>query len=315
MQLGYWLSSEEHGPNELVEFACRAEQAGFSFAVISDHYHPWTKRQGQSPFVWSVLGGIAQRTQTLRLGTGVTCPIMRLHPAIVAQAAATAANMLEGRFFQGVGTVERLNEHILGQHWPAPDVRLDMLEEAIGVLRALLTASDGPHSHHGRFFTVEEAQIFSRPSEPPPIFVAASGPAAAKLAGRVGDGLIAVVPDTELVQAFGNHKPKYGQVKVCWAPDEATARGTVREFWPTGGIPGSLNPELRTPAEFEQAATLVTDDQLAEKIVCGPDPARHMAAIRAYESAGFDHVSIHQVGPDQAGFFSFYAREILPQLR
>lgn len=313
MQLGYWLSSEEHGPTDLVSFACRAEQVGFQFALISDHFHPWTSRQGQSPFVWSVLGGIAQTTRRITLGTAVTCPLLRIHPAIVAQAAATTAAMLPGRFFLGVGTGERLNEHILAQHWPPPEVRLDMLEEAIQLMRSLWT--DDLHSHHGRFFTVEDARVFTRPEQPVPIFMAASGPKAAELAARIADGLIAVTPDKQLVERFavGAERPRYGQVKVCWAPDEAAAVNIVREFWPTAGVPGSLNPELRLPSDFEQAATLVTDEQLRQAIVCGPDPARHIEAIERYADAGFTHVSIHQVGPDQDGFFSFYSREILPR--
>ena len=272
MQLGYWLSSEEHRPADLVRWAARAEATGFDFAMISDHYHPWTSRQGQSPFVWAVLGGIAQVTQRLRLGTGVTCPLLRLHPAIVAQAAATVACLLPGRFFLGVGTGERLNEHILGQHWPPADVRLDMLEEAIVVLRQLWQG--GEQSHHGRYFTLEDAQLFTRPDEPPPVLVAASGRQAAMLAGRAGDGLIAVQPSHDLVHDFSEHggqgKPRYGQVKVCWAADEATALRTVSDVWPTGGLPGGLNAELARSSDFEQAASLVTPEQLAKAIVCGP---------------------------------------------
>src|SRR6186997_734236 len=152
-EIGYFLSSEEHGPRDLVRFAKMAEYAGLRAAWISDHYHPWVDRQGQSPFVWSVIGGIAQTTQQLRLGTGVTCPTMRIHPAIIAQAAATAAAMMPGRFFLGVGTGENLNEHILGDHWPPHDLRLAMLEEAVDVIRLLWQG--GTQTHRGCHYVVE----------------------------------------------------------------------------------------------------------------------------------------------------------------
>jgi G6PDH family F420-dependent oxidoreductase len=316
VEIGYWLSSEEHPPNDLVCFAQRAEEVGFSFAVISDHFHPWLDQQGHSPFVWSVIGGIAQVTRRLTIGTGVTCPMIRTHPAIIAHAAATAACMLPGRFFLGVGSGENLNEHILGTHWPPPDVRLDMLEEALAVMRLLWQG--GSRSHHGPYYTVEDANIYTRPEHPPPVIVAASGTRAGKLAGRVGDGLIAVAPNRKLVEAFaqsgGSGKPRYGQVKVCWAADEAQARRTAHTIWPNGALPGPLTTELREPDQFEAACELVTEDQVAERIVCGPDPERHVAAIRAFVDAGFEHVSVHQVGPDQDGFFTFYQREVLPRL-
>lgn len=315
--IGYALSSEEHAPNDLVRYARRAEEVGFSFALISDHYHPWIDRQGHSPFVWSVIGGIAQATQRLRLGTGVTCPIIRMHPAIIAQAAATSAVMLPGRFFLGVGTGENLNEHIVGLHWPPHQVRLAMLEEAIAVIRQLWQG--GMQSHHGRYFTVENARIYTLPDHPPPIMVAAGGPRAAELAGRIGDGLIGTAPQKELVQQFeaagGAGKPRYGQLTVCWAQDEATARRTAYEIWPNAGVKGELSQELPTPAHFEQAAGMVREDDIAQKIVCGPDPERHIQGIRQFIDAGYDHVYVHQVGPDQEGFFQFYAREVLPQLR
>jgi coenzyme F420-dependent glucose-6-phosphate dehydrogenase len=317
MQLGYWLSSEEHGPGDLVGNAARAEEAGFAFAIISDHFHPWIGTQGQSPFVWSVLGGISQVTQRLRLGTGVTCPLIRLHPAIVAQAAATAATMLPGRFFLGVGTGENLNEHILGDRWPPADQRLEMLEEAIEVLRLLWRP--GSHSHRGRYYQVEDAQVYTLPEQPIPLMVAASGARAAELAGQVADGLISVLPNAELPRRFdasgGQGKPRYGQVRVCWAADEGQARRTVHKIWPTGGLPGVLSTELREPALFEAASSAVTEAQAVESVACGPDPDQHLRAIQRFVEAGFDHVAVHQVGPDQAGFFEFYAREILPKLR
>lgn len=316
-QIGYALSSEEHSPNDLVKYAQQAEAAGFPFALISDHFHPWVSRQGNSPFVWSVIGGIAQVTERLRLGTGVTCPTMRIHPAIVAQAAATAAAMMPGRFFLGVGTGENLNEHILGDRWPAHDIRLERLEEAVRVIRQLWQG--GMQTHRGKYYTVENARLFTLPDEPPPIVVAASGPQAADLAGRIGDGLIGAAPDTEVVQQFdragGSGKPCYGQFTVCWAPDAAEARRTAFEWWPNAAIQGELSQELPTPTFFEQAAQMIGEDAVVQTIVCGPDPRPHLDQIQAYVDAGYDHIYVHQVGPDQEGFLRFYQREILPKFQ
>ncbi len=316
VEVGYALSSEEHRPNDLIRHARLAEEAGFTFALISDHYHPWVDAQGHSPFVWSVIGGIAQVTERLRLGTGVTCPTIRIHPAIIAQAAATAAAMMPGRFFLGVGTGENLNEHILGDRWPAHDVRAEMLDEAVAVIRLLWQG--GTQSHRGSYYTVENARLYTQPEEPTPIVVAAGGPKAATLAGRIGDGLCATTAERSLVEGFeragGTGKPRYGQMTVCWAEDEASARRTAHELWAFAALPGELSQELPTPAHFEQAVQIVTEEQVAESIVCGPDPERHIAKLREYADAGFDHVYVHQVGPNQEGFLRFYEREILPRV-
>ena len=315
-EIGYALSSEEHTPNDLVRWAALAEESGFGFALVSDHYHPWVDRQGHSPFVWAVIGGIAHATRRLRLGTGVTCPTFRMHPAIVAHAAATAAAMLPGRFFLGVGSGENLNEHVLGQRWPAPDERLEMLEEAVEVMRLLWEG--GVQTHRGRHFRVEEARLYTRPDEPPPIMVAASGPSAAELAGRIGDGFIGTAPKRETIEQFeragGRGRPRYGQVTVCWAQDEAAARKTAREWWPNVAVAGQLSQELRMPVHFEQASAMVTEDDVAEVVACGPDPQRHLELIGTYLDAGYDHVYVHQVGPDQEGFFRFYREQVLPKL-
>jgi G6PDH family F420-dependent oxidoreductase len=315
--IGYAMSSEEHKPNDLVRHARRAEEVGFGFALISDHFHPWVDSQGHSPFVWSVLGGIAQATERLRVGTGVTCPTIRIHPAIIAQAAATVATMMPGRFFLGVGTGENLNEHVLGDRWPAHDERLAMLEEAIAVMRLLWQG--GSQTYRGEFYAVENARLYTLPDEPIPVMVAASGPKAAEVAGEQGDGLINTSPAREIVKAFdgagGKGKPHYGQLTVCWARDEAAARRTALKIWPNAGLPGELSQELPTPAHFEQAAKLVTEEALAEQVVCGPDSKRHIEQIRKFLDAGYEHVYVHQVGPDQDGFFNFYAEQVLPKLR
>jgi G6PDH family F420-dependent oxidoreductase len=317
VELGYKLSSEEHAPNDLIAYARRAEEAGFSFAMVSDHYHPWVDRQGQSPFVWGVLGGISQVTRRLAVTTGVTCPTIRIHPAIIAQAAATAAMLLPGRFMLGVGSGENLNEHILGTVWPSAAVRQEMLAEAIEVIRSLWEGDFT--SHRGRYYTVENARIYSLPQQPPPIFVAASGPKAAELAATQGDGLIATAPNKEAVQAFdkagGKGKPRYAELAVCWAADEATARKTAYEIWPNTAIDGELSQELPLPRHFGQAAKMLREEDVAKSISIGPDPERHRASIRKYVETGFDHVAIHQVGPDQEGFCRFYEREILPAFK
>jgi coenzyme F420-dependent glucose-6-phosphate dehydrogenase len=314
-ELGYALSSEEHAPNDLVRYAQKAEGTGFSFAAISDHFHPWVDQQGHAPFVWSVIGAISHATTKLRLGTGVTCPTVRIHPAIIAQAAATATCMMPGRFFLGVGSGENLNEHILGDHWPPAAVRQDMLAEAVAVMRQLWEG--GYQSFDGAYYTVENARIYTLPDEPPPIVMAAAGPKAAELAGSVADGLWAVAPNGELVDTFrqaGGEGPRYGQVTVCWAPDEDSAKKTAYEWWPNAGLGGELSQELPLPRHFEQAAQLVTPDDLAEKIPLGPDPERHLESIKAFVDAGYDHVYIHQIGPDQDGFFDFFERELAPRL-
>jgi G6PDH family F420-dependent oxidoreductase len=314
MELGYHLSSEEHDARTLVRLAGRAEEVGFGFATIADHFHPWTDAQGQSPFVWGVLGGIAATTSMLRVGTAVTCPLIRTHPAIVAQAAATAAAMFGDRFFLGLGTGENLNEHVTGQRWPPVDVRREMLEEAASVIRQLWRG--GLQSHHGRYYTVENARIYTLPDELPPIYVAAAGPASSRLAGRIGDGLIGIAPQAGTVRRFreagGSGKPCIGQLKVCWAASEAEARRVAHAVWPIAAIPGQIGQELALPSYFEQAAQPLREEDVARVVVCGPDLQAHADAIRAFGEAGFDHVTIHQVGPDQEGFFRFFERELLP---
>ena len=312
MQIGYALSSEEHAPLDLVRSAIRAEEAGFGFSLISDHYHPWIDRQGQNPFVWSVIGAIAASSPSIRLGTGVTCPLIRIHPAIVAQAAATAAAMMPGRFFLGVGTGENLNEHVLGDRWPSSSERREMLEEAIDVLR-LLWKGD-LCSFEGKHYRVEDARLYTLPEEPIPIVVAAGGVEAAKLAARAGDGLVSTTPETEITQTYrdaGGSGATYGMLTVCWAASEAEARATALEWWPNAALKGPLAQELPLPSHFEEAAAMVDEESIAETIVCGPDPEAHLSGIRKFADAGFDHVYVHQVGPDQDGFIDFYEREVL----
>ncbi len=316
-KIGYFLSSEEHAPKALVEQAGSAERAGFDALWISDHYHPWNDEQGQSAFVWSVLGAIAQATDRLPIYTAVTCPTLRIHPAVVAQAAATAAVLCEGRFGLGVGTGEALNEHIFGDVWPQTDVRLEMLEEAIELIRLLWEGKNT--SSRGKHYTVENARIYTLPDAPPPILVSGFGPKSIELAGRVGDGYMSTMADPEMVRQFraagGAGKPTQAGLKVCWGKDEGAARKTAYRLWPNSGLPGELSQVLPTPRHFEQAASLVTEEMIGQSIVCGPDVDRHVAAVQEYVAAGYDEVYVGQIGPEQDGFFGFYQREVLPRLR
>lgn len=314
-EFGYFLSCEEHTPAELVEQARMAEQAGFTSLWISDHFHPWNGEQGQSPFVWSVIGALSQAV-SLPVETAVTCPTVRTHPAVVAHAAATAAVQLEGRFRLGVGTGEALNEHVLGDPWPQASVRLEMLEEAVQVMRQLFTGKQV--SHRGRHYTVENARLFTVPDEPVPIDVSAFGEKAVELAGRIGDGLITMAPDAEGIESFrrggGGSKPVRAGLKVCWGTDADEALRTAHRLWPNEQLPGELPQILPNPAHFEQAAELVTPEQVRAAVACGPDPEAHVAAVKEYVDAGFDTVYVNQIGKEQRGFFDFYRSEVLPQL-
>jgi G6PDH family F420-dependent oxidoreductase len=316
VRIGYWLSSEEHSAPQLVANAVAAEDAGFETAMLSDHFHPWVPRQGQSPFAWSVLGAIAQVTTRLEIGTGVSAAVHRQHPTLLAQAAATVATLMPGRFLLGLGTGERLNEQITGERWPRPSERRTMLEEAVTIIRRLW---DGENlNYDGTHFRVEHAQLFSLPVDPPPIVIAASGPRSAKLAAELGDGLLSVTPDPRIVETFeangGAGKRRAAQLHVCVAEDEDEARRVARQWWPQGPLPGSVLSELAQPREFEALAEVVDDDAVADAVVCGPDPKRHLQALRRYVGAGFESIYVHQIGPQQEEFLRFYSDEVLPEL-
>jgi G6PDH family F420-dependent oxidoreductase len=316
VSVGYFLSSEEHGPRELVQQARWAEQAGFERLWVSDHFHPWLDEQGQSPFVWGVIGALSEAT-SLPITTAVTCPTIRMHPAIVAQAAATAALQCPGGFTLGVGSGEALNEHVTGEKWPVAGQRLDMLEEAVDVIRKLHTGDEV--SHRGDHYTVENARLYSVPGEPVPIYVSAFGPRAVEFAARIGDGYCVTTPDADLVEQFrahgGGDKPVQGGVKVCWAASEEAGVATARRLWPNEALGGQLAQELHRPADFAAATELVTEGMIAEQLACGPDVDAHVAAVTAYAEAGFDEVYVQQIGPEQEPFFEAWANEVLPQLK
>jgi coenzyme F420-dependent glucose-6-phosphate dehydrogenase len=312
---GYTLSSEEHAPGDLVRYAQRAEEVGFDFVSMSDHFHPWVSAQGHSPFVWSVLGAIAATTDRLRVGVGVTCPTIRIHPAVLAQATATTSLLFEGRFFWGVGSGEALNEHILGHRWPPAEVRLAMLEEAVDVVRRLWTGETV--DHRGQFYEVDNAKIFDPPAEAPPVIVSGYGPKAIELAARIGDGYWGNAPDGELVARYrdnGGTGSRYAQLHVCWSKDAGAARKTVHEVWPNGGVPGQLSQDLPTWTHFEQAASMVTEGHATEHVPCGPDVEPILDSVRTYLDAGYDHLYFHQIGPDQDGFLRFWSTDLQPAL-
>jgi G6PDH family F420-dependent oxidoreductase len=311
MKLGLFLSSEEWGPVDLVRQAQRGEEAGFHALWISDHYHPWIDEQGHSPFVWGTIGAIAQATN-MRVTTGVTCPTVRIHPAVIAHAAATASILLEGRFQLGVGSGEALNEHILGDRWPPAETRLEMLEEAVEVIRTLWQG--GNQDHRGKHYLVENARIYDLPDEPPEILVSGFGPLATKLAARIGDGYCTTAPDEliELYRSEGGKGPVQAGTKVCFDSDEAKARETAYRLWPNEHLPGELAQVLPTPAHFEQASELVTEDMVADTVPCGPDLDRHMEALQEYADAGVDELFVQQIGPNQDEFFDTWAKEVLP---
>ncbi len=316
MRIGYFLSSEEFDPQQLIEQARLAEQAGFDALWISDHYHPWNDEQGQSPFVWGVIGAISQVCQ-LPVTTAVTAPTLRLHPAVVAQAAATAAVQLEGKFTLGVGTGEALNEHIFGDAWPAESVRLEMLEEAIAVMRSLW---QGEFTYHrGKHYTVENARIYTRPDKAPQVYVSAFGDKSFDLALRVGDGFITTQPDGDRVAEWkakaGPDKPTQAGFKVCVADTEDEGVAIAHRLWANAGLPGELSQVLPSPKHFEQASELVTEDMTRESTVCGKAVDQHAEAFQPYVDAGFDEVYISNMGPHYRDFFDLYADKVLPQLR
>jgi G6PDH family F420-dependent oxidoreductase len=311
MKIGYFLACEELEPHALIRQARRAEAAGFHALWISDHYHPWNDEQGHSPFVWSVIGALAEATD-LPVTTGVTCPTVRIHPAIVAQAAATSGVLHRGRFSLGVGSGEALNEHILGDRWPEAAVRLEMLEEAVEVIRLLWQG--GQQSHHGRHYTVENARVYDLPEQLPLILVSGFGPQAIELAARIGDGFVTTKPDKDGIdryRAAGGKGPVHAGSKVCFMDDAEKALETVLRLWPNEGLPGELAQVLPTPAHFEQACELVTGDHIASPV--GPDLDRHVESLGQYADAGVDELYVQQIGPEEDAFFDTWASEVLPR--
>jgi len=315
MRFGYFLSAEEYTPGELVAQARAAEEAGFEALWISDHFHPWNDEQGESPFVWSMIGAISQVCD-LPVTTAVTCPTVRTHPAVIAQAAATSAVMLDGRFILGVGSGEALNEHILGTPWPSADVRLEMLEEAVELIRRLWEGEVVTTA--GKHYSVDTARIYTLPDQPPPIYVSAFGPKALDVAARIGDGFITTQDDADMVSSWkekSGGKPAQGGVKVSWADTQEEGVEIAHRLWANAGLPGELSQVLPSPQHFEQASELVTKESTAESVVCGPDIDKHVEAMQSYVDAGLDEVYVANMGPNFLAMIEAYGRDVLPALK
>ena len=313
-QLGWWLSGEEHDPRALVTHAVLAEAAGFETAMISDHLQPWVRHQGNGSFVWTVIGAIANATERLEVGTGVTAMVHRNNPVNVAQAACTAAVMLGDRFFLGVGSGERLNEQPFGERWPRPGERRAQLEEAINVIRQLF---DGDKvNHRGEYWSVENLQLMTLPASPPPIFMAAGGKLSAASAGEFGDGLIGVAPDAHQIDVFrgsgGTGKPCLAQLHVSIARTMEAALENAWEWWPIGVLPPSVLGELSKPEDFFAIADAIGKDDIGEMVICATDAAPVIDAIDRFAGAGFDTVYLHQVGPDQQRLADLARTDLFP---
>ena len=316
IKLGYKLMSEEHGPTDLVRNANRAEQAGFDFAAISDHFFPWVEEQGHSPLAWSVLGALANATRHIGLMTAVTCPIMRYHPAIIAQGTATLGLLSDNRFTLGLGAGERLNEHVVGEGWPGRGERHERLAEAVDIIQGLLAGT--LTNYRGNYFKLDDARLFDRPDRKPPVAIAAGGPKAARLAARKGDGLITTEPRADLVEAFvsaGGSGPRYAEVAMCYGEREENARNTAHRYfrWSVTGWP--VMAELPDTDSFAVASRHVSGETVAQLVSCGPSPDRHLEAINRYVQAGFDHIILVQIGPDQDAFLEFFERGLASGLR
>jgi G6PDH family F420-dependent oxidoreductase len=320
---GYTLMTEQAGPRELVGHAVRAEGAGFDFEVMSDHYFPWLSAQGHAPYAWSVLGAVAHATERVELMTYVTCPTMRYHPAVVAQKAATVQLLAEGRFTLGLGTGENLNEHVVGQGWPAVNERLAMLREAIEIIRRLHTGD--LVDHRGEYFQVDSARIWDLPEQAVELGVAVAGDRAVEELAPLVDHLIAVEPLPDVVKTWnategaptiGDPARAIGQIPICWDPDEDTAIKRAHEQfrWFAGGW--SVNADLPTTAGFAGATQFVRPEDVADNIPCGPDLDAVVDAVRPFWDAGFTDVALVQVGGEtQEQFLAEAAQPLLQKLR
>jgi G6PDH family F420-dependent oxidoreductase len=316
MQIGYKLFAEDVAPKELIRRAVEAERAGFDFVEISDHFHPWLPEHEHSSFAWAILSAIAARTESLRLATGVTCPSIRYHPAIIAQAAATLQIISDGRFTLGIGAGERLSERIVGEGWPEVGDRHRRLREALEIIRMLW--SGGTHSYRGEFLRLTDARVYDLPDTLPEIVVAAGGPQAADLAAELGDGIFSTEPDASLVEAWtaaGGDGPRYAEAPTAFAPDARTGAESAHRAFRFGPLGWKVLAELPDPAAFDEATAAIGVEDMEEAFACGPDVERHLEVIEPYREAGFDHIALMDGGPDPDAFFAFFADELGPRLR
>jgi G6PDH family F420-dependent oxidoreductase len=316
MKLGYTMMCEQRSPKDLVADVVLAEQAGFDFAVISDHYSPWLSEQGHSPYAWSVVGAAAAKTEHIGLMTYVTCPTFRYHPAIVAQKAATVALLADGRFRLGLGAGERLNEQVVGAPWPAVDVRHEMLDEAVRIIRALWDG--GFVNVHGTHFDVESAKLYDLPEQPIPLGIAVSGRQSCGLAGEHADLAIGVEPDAGLVRLYGEAggtgKPVVGQAPCSYGEDPKAALALAHQQFRWFGGGWKVNAELPGPAAFDAASRYVRESDMAEQIPHGPDVSAYVEMARQWSAAGFTELAFLQIGQEQAAFCEWFATRLRPAL-
>jgi len=318
-KFGYTMMTEQSRPDQLVRDVVAAEQAGFDFSVTSDHFQPWLSEQGHSGYAWSILGAAAQATDTIGLMTYVTCPILRYHPAVVAQKAATMQILSGNRFRLGLGAGENLNEHVVGRRWPAVGARHEMLGEALDIIAGLFDGQDS-FNYRGRHFDVEQAKLWDLPEDRVPIGIAVSGPDSCRMAGARADLMIAVQPEAELGERFdaagGSGKPRVGQVALAYDPDREAAIRRAHEQFRWFGLGWKVNADLPNPEAFDAATQFVTPDQVAEALGCGPDVDEHVEKIKPFIDAGFTEVAFVQIGADhQDQFISWAEQELLPALR
>jgi len=319
MQLGYTMMTEQAGPTDLVAYVVGAEEAGFDFAVSSDHFFPWLDEMGHSPNAWVTLGAAAQATDRIPLMTYVTCPTFRYHPTLVAQQAATLQILSGGRFTLGLGSGENLNEHVVGAGWPPADVRQEMLVEAIHIIRDLFDG-DGYTNFRGEHFDVESAKLWDLPEKRVPIGVAAGGKQACTIAGELADALIATEPESELVEYFdaagGAGKPRIGQMPISFDSDKAAAVTRAHTLFRWFGLGWKVNAELPGPPAFDAASQFVREEDVAESIPCGDDVGAVIEAAKAYADAGFTHLALVQIGGDrQTPFIEWSRQKLTPAWR
>ena len=324
-KLGYAASFEQFHPTDMLNWSKLAEQNGFTAVMASDHFHPWVPSQGQSAFVWSWMGALGATTN-LRFGTGVTPPGYRYHPAVLAQAAATLEAMFPGRFYLGLGAGEALNEHIVGEYWPEAPVRLERLAESIEVIQQLFSGK--VVKYRGKHFNVESAKLYPRPENPPPIYIATSGPIQAKRTGRTVDGLIVVgAPDEKIRGLIGKFEegareagkdpstmPKLIQIKISFAATVEEATAAAIKEWPNGGMPFP-KADIRNPEDFEAMGKLVRADNYKNRVLLSPNLDDHVAQIQHYIDLGFDEVYVHNVNRNQADFIEAYGKHVIPALK
>jgi len=316
---GYTMMCEQSRPDQLVRDVRRAEEAGFDFSVISDHYQPWLSEQGHSGYAWSILGAAAQATESIPLMTYVTCPSLRYHPAIVAQKAATMQILSGNRFRLGLGSGENLNEHVVGKRWPAVGVRHELLSEAVDVISGLFDG-ESSFNYRGNHFDVESAKLWDLPDERVPIGIAVSGRDSCRLAGGKADLMVATEPKAELGEMFdaagGKGKARVGQIALAYDVDRDAAVRRAHQQFRWFGLGWKVNADLPGPPSFEGATQFVTPEQVAAQLACGPDVEEHVERIKPFLEAGFTEVALVQIGGDhQDQFIAWAEKELLPALR